>query len=178
MTMIIDGGNNYMIEYFVKSDEKCKEIKILDDEYFNIDGVEKKYSLIEIGESKYLLKIENKFYEATLQSNHNGMVEIIINQYSFKLNVLTSLQEKAFKLISGSLKEQLSFHKVKSPMPGLVLKINKSIGDNVNRGETILVLEAMKMENEIKSPVEGKITDIFVKSGSVIEKNTLLFSIK
>ncbi len=176
--MIIDGGNNYMIEYFVKSDEKCKEVKILDDEYFNIDGVKKKYSLLEIDETKYLLKIENKFYEAVLQSNHNGMIEILINQNSFKLNVLTSLQEKAFKLISDTLKAQVSFHKVKSPMPGLVLKINKSIGDNVNRGETILVLEAMKMENEIKSPVEGEITDIFVKSGSVIEKNTLLFSVK
>ena len=167
-----------MIEYVVISEEKSKEIKILDEEFILIDGIKKKYSLTELGDKKYLLKIDNKIYETSLLANLNGMFEIFINQKTYKVNVLTSLQDKALKLIQQSELNQSKDTKVKSPMPGLVLKINKNIGDKVNKGETVLVLEAMKMENEIKSPVDGQITESYVKPGLAIEKNILLFVVK
>ena len=63
---------------------------------------------------------------------------------------------------------------IKSPMPGLVLKINKSAGDEVIAGETLLVLEAMKMENQIKSPVNGRIHTINVQEGAAVEKGSTL----
>ena len=59
-------------------------------------------------------------------------------------------------------------------MPGLVLNIFVEEGMEVSKGENILVLEAMKMENIIKSPAEGRVKTIFIKNGDKVEKNQIL----
>jgi biotin carboxyl carrier protein len=61
-------------------------------------------------------------------------------------------------------------------MPGLILSVNFSNGDKVKKGDTILILEAMKMENLIKSQITGVIKNIYVKEGETIEKNSLMVS--
>lgn len=167
-----------MIDYVVTYNDKSKEVKFLDNEFIIIDGIKKNYHLTELQNNKYLLSVDNKIYDASLISNSNGNVEIFINNKTYKISVLTSLQEKALKLIQESEVSKSHQTNVKSPMPGLVLKINKNVGDKVLKGETILVLEAMKMENEIKSPVDGQISELNIKPGLAIEKNILLFSIK
>ncbi len=58
---------------------------------------------------------------------------------------------------------------VKSPMPGNILKINVTVGQKVNEGDTLLVLEAMKMENEIAAPRAGTVAQIIVSKGAVVE---------
>lgn len=58
---------------------------------------------------------------------------------------------------------------VKSPMPGNILKINVTVGQKVNEGETLLVLEAMKMENEIAAPKAGTVAQIIASKGAVVE---------
>ncbi len=68
-------------------------------------------------------------------------------------------------------------HSVESPLPGLVLKIQKKIGDKVAVGETVLVLESMKMENPINSPFSGIIQDIAIMQGDQIESGAVLFRV-
>lgn len=63
---------------------------------------------------------------------------------------------------------------IKAPMPGLVLKIMVEEGSTVNKGDNLLVLEAMKMENILKSTTDGIIKKIHVSQGDKIEKNTVL----
>ena len=58
---------------------------------------------------------------------------------------------------------------VKSPMPGNILKINFTVGQKVNEGDTLLVLEAMKMENEVAAPRSGTVAQIIVSKGAVVE---------
>ena len=65
-------------------------------------------------------------------------------------------------------------NEIKAPMPGLVLDIRVAEGDEVKKGDSILVLEAMKMENIIKSPTDGIIKKINVKKGIAVEKNQVL----
>lgn len=65
---------------------------------------------------------------------------------------------------------------VKAPMPGLVLNVLATEGDEIKKGDSLLVLEAMKMENMIKSPTDGVIKKIAVKQGDKVEKNELLIS--
>ncbi len=65
---------------------------------------------------------------------------------------------------------------VKAPMPGLVLDIRVSVGDEIAEGDPLLVLEAMKMENVLKSPTEGVIKSISVEKGQAVEKNQILVS--
>ena len=58
---------------------------------------------------------------------------------------------------------------VKSPMPGNILKINVTVGQKINEGDTLLVLEAMKMENEVAAPRSGTVAQIIVSKGAVVE---------
>ncbi len=66
---------------------------------------------------------------------------------------------------------------VKSPMPGNILQVNVKPGDSVKEGQQLMILEAMKMENEILAPVSGKITVIAVAKGSTVESGSLLCTI-
>ena len=167
-----------MNDYIVTSANNSREIKILDEEFVLFDGIKKKYSLTELSSNKYLLAINNKIFEISLLFNSNDIIDVFVNPKSYQVKVLTSLQDRALKLLKQSEIDQSHQTKIKSPMPGLVLKINKNIGDEVTKGETVIVLEAMKMENEIKAPIDGKIAEINIKQGTAIEKNILLFVIK
>ena len=63
---------------------------------------------------------------------------------------------------------------VTSPMPGTILSINVAAGDTVKRGQVLMVLEAMKMENEIMCPCDGKIASVNASKGASVEAGTLL----
>lgn len=63
---------------------------------------------------------------------------------------------------------------VKSPMPGNILKINVTQGQQVNEGDVLIILEAMKMENEVVSTKTGTVAQILVSKGAVVETDTPL----
>lgn len=67
--------------------------------------------------------------------------------------------------------------KVTSPMPGTILKILAKVGQTVKSGEVIMILEAMKMENEIMAPQDGTVTSIGIAEGAAVESGTLLYTI-
>lgn len=64
--------------------------------------------------------------------------------------------------------------KVTSPMPGTILRINANVGDKVTKGQTIVVLEAMKMENDIVAPEDGTISSINVSTGQSVNSGDIL----
>lgn len=64
--------------------------------------------------------------------------------------------------------------KVSSPMPGKIIALKASVGQPVKKGEVILILEAMKMENEIVSPQDGTVASINVTAGQTVEAGNLL----
>ena len=67
--------------------------------------------------------------------------------------------------------------KVTSPMPGTILSVNVAAGDTVKRGQVLMILEAMKMENEIMCPCDGTVTSVSVTKGTAVESGTLLCTI-
>jgi len=62
-------------------------------------------------------------------------------------------------------------------MPSRVVKILKNVGDGVKLGEGVIVVEAMKMESELKSTLDGKVTEIKVEEGDAVESGTVLLSL-
>jgi len=166
-----------MIEFVVTLGKKKKEVRLLKDSAISVDGIEYNYELSSIGESTYLLKVNNKFYEITSQKINKEQYSVLIEGNYYEPIVRTALQEKAEKLLEQqkSVKHNLQ---VKAPMPGMILKVKKNIGDEIHPGEPVIILEAMKMENELRAPVKGMLKEIFVKEGSPVEKGAVLFIIE
>ena len=82
------------------------------------------------------------------------------------------------QILTMNLKSKKSnqLKELRAPMPGLVRQVNVQAGDQVDAGDSLFILEAMKMENLLKSPVNGKVSDVFVKPGESVEKNQILLS--
>ena len=68
--------------------------------------------------------------------------------------------------------------RVAAPMPGNILSVNVAAGDTVKKGQVLMILEAMKMENEIMAPCDGKVTAVAVTKGAAVESGALLCSIQ
>lgn len=103
----------------------------------------------------------------------------IINVDGFNLSL--KMNEPLDQLIAqlGFLKaNKQSVKDIKSPMPGLVVKVFVAVGQSVNEGDKLLTLEAMKMENILKSTGSGIVKNILVSSGDTVEKNSLLVELE
>lgn len=65
-------------------------------------------------------------------------------------------------------------NKILAFIPGTIRQISVHVGDKINKGDSLLILEAMKMKNDLKSPITGKIKDIYVKPGDIVMKNQVI----
>ncbi len=97
------------------------------------------------------------------------------NHYDIQIKDQFDLLIDKMGLVSSDV---VDIKDVNAPMPGLVLGIQIKAGDQVKKGDTLLVLEAMKMENMIKSPIDGVIKTLSVVSGDAVDKGQILVEFK
>ncbi|MHB8580924.1 MAG: biotin/lipoyl-containing protein [Ignavibacteriaceae bacterium] len=166
-----------MNEILVTLSDKKKVVQIISDSKVILDGKVNEYDLFPLDSKTFLLKFNEKVYKVSSGKIDNDKFEIMIDGITYEALARTGLEETANSIIQ---QRTLSKHitEVKSPMPGMILKINKISGEKISLGETVIILEAMKMENDLRSPASGIIKDIFVQSGNKVEKGTMLFSIE
>lgn len=98
--------------------------------------------------------------------------EILLGDRRFEVHV----EDERSRALRGSL---ASAHesgevKVRAPMPGLVLNVLKQTGESVERGETVAVLEAMKMENDLATPQSGTVKEVLVQKGQTVNQGDIL----
>jgi len=137
-----------------------------------------KFDLVEKSPHSFLLKLNEKMYHLIAdKKNHNSYV-VMLGGYNFEITIRTFLQEKAIKLIEEARSSEHRLTEIKAPMPGLILKVKRKPGDEIKQGESVLILEAMKMENDLKAPSSGILKSINVSEGSAVEKGVLLYSIE
>jgi len=109
---------------------------------------------------------------------HNGStVDLLIDGQMVEV-VVESERDALLKRYGGSSSTKRSKEKVFAPMPALVVKVEVEVGAVIAAGQGLIILEAMKMENEIKSPQAGKVKSVFVKKGNAVEKGTLLLELE
>ena len=140
-----------------------------------IDGKTYHPDCHKLGPSLWSVLYKNKSYMVYIQSDHpDYTVNIDNNSFDIKIqNDIDLLLDKLGMKNSTAQSEIV----IKASIPGLVKKIEVSEGDKVIKGQGLLILEAMKMENEIKSPSEGIIKVIHVSEGQTLEKNTKMMEI-
>ncbi len=166
-----------MNDYVITIDNKKINISIIDSETLKIDNNIIKYELSKVSEYLYLLHINNKVYSITATRKNSEKYTTLIDGHYYEPIVRTLLMEKATEYLAQ--KEKQSHHLIfKAPMPGLLVKLKKKVGENVELGESLIVLEAMKMENDLKSPVSGIIKEIYVEENSPVEKDQKILLIE
>ncbi|MFT5336697.1 MAG: biotin carboxyl carrier protein [Sphingobacteriales bacterium] len=131
--------------------------------------------VVKIKEGNYSVIHNNKSYNVELVKT-----DFETKEFRIKLNdqVYTANIKDRFDLLLEELGldnlNNVTITDIKAPMPGLVLEAKVKVGDTVAKGDPVLILEAMKMENVLKSPTDGVIKSIIVKSGDAVEKNQIL----
>ena len=124
----------------------------------------------------YSLIINGKSHFLSILS-HPQSYEVTIDQH---INIVTIKNEQQLLLEQfGFLSsEKIQIGEIIAQIPGLISQIFVSVGDTINKGDKLFILEAMKMENEIDSPLSGTVKSISVKPGIAVEKGTLIMEIE
>jgi len=133
------------------------------------------YDLTRKNEKEYLLTKDNKVYNIVVVSESGNQKTLNINGQEISLNVKDHITQILEDLGMDTLTEDI-VNEVTAPMPGAIIDVSVSEGQEINAGDTLLILEAMKMENIIKSPVNGVIQKIHIEKGNNVEKNQVLIS--
>jgi biotin carboxyl carrier protein len=132
------------------------------------------YDIIILPNGDYHMTLDNKSYTIKVldKNTSTGNLTVLINGRT----ISTTLQNKLAKLLKsmGMESGKRKLKELKAPMPGLVLNVLTQVGDEVTEGQELIILEAMKMENAIKSPQDGIIQSIAVQNQDKVEKNQIL----
>ena len=103
--------------------------------------------------------------------NVNGTV------YEVELEEVTGAAPAAAPAAPAPAAAPAGGEKIAAPMPGTILSVNVAAGDAVKKGQVLMILEAMKMENEIMAPCDGTVTSVSVTKGAAVESGALLCTI-
>ena len=159
-------------KYTIHLEKKDLEIRIEDQRIF-VDNKLVDPSLQSIYHHVYSFLLDNKHYDVVI-AEHQGKdytVEIESNTYTVRINDHRDLLLQHYGVAQI---DQTTNEPIRAPMPGLVLDVLVSEGDRVASGQGLLILEAMKMENEIKATSDGVIGRIYVNIGDAIGKNDVM----
>ncbi|MBC8112037.1 MAG: acetyl-CoA carboxylase biotin carboxyl carrier protein subunit [Verrucomicrobia bacterium] len=154
------------------------------------------HKTFEITSEKGILTCDNQVFEGDMQQIKAGVYHLIHQDISYNVQVIsmdrqakilvlkinnnlyqTSLQDTfdvLLKKMGMDKKVQATVSQINAPMPGLILAIKAVENQEVKKGDTLLILEAMKMENLIKAPADGIIKSIIVQEGNNVEKGQTL----
>jgi biotin carboxyl carrier protein len=134
-----------------------------------------KGDLLKINPYQYHLLFKGKSYNVDILKLNMEEKTLVLKVNSVKFNL--QVKDKYDELLHSLGLDNLASKKVneiKAPMPGMVLNVLVKEGDEVKKGDALLILEAMKMENILKSPTDGTIKKIAATKGVAVEKNQLL----
>ncbi len=166
-----------MNEIIAEIGKQKYKIKIVSQNEVILNGIKYQINLSKLKNDLFQLSIDGKQHQLYTTEIDAGIFQSFISGEDFTIKLQTKLEAEANKLLKKNGNNN-SNKKITAPMNGLIVKVNKQVGDMVELGESLLVLEAMKMENEIKSLSKGVIKTNNCKIGESVDKGELLFIIE
>jgi pyruvate carboxylase subunit B len=165
------------MRYFVSLDGSSHEITV-DGESVLVDGVSARARIEMVhGTPVCHLVLDGRSYSFAVTAGANrGKWALLDRGETVEVEVLDERTRHIQSLV-GAGKTQAGGGAVKAPMPGLVVKVLVEPGDAVAAGQGLVVLEAMKMENEIKAQAAGVVETVLVKPGQAVEKGAGLVAL-
>jgi biotin carboxyl carrier protein len=161
----------------------------------NLEGVDRELEIEETGANSLRLQFDGKAFDLDVQRIGASSVSILIGERSFDFDV--GRQNDDLIVASRGIATRVTLSdssrrtrvaadrahaggkvELKAMMPGRVINLLVNVGDEVAAQQGIVIVEAMKMENELKSPKAGKVIEIKVVAGQTVEKGALLVVIE
>ncbi len=160
------------MKYVTYINDKKFEIEIQKDGTLLVNGEVRNVDFLTLDESLFSVLMDNKSYEVVIDET-DGQYEVLIQGRLYTGQVL---DERAQLLASrsGGVGVDSGEISIKSPMPGLIVAIPVTEGQDVKKGQTVIILESMKMQNELKAPRDGIVQRISVTAGISVEQGKLL----
>ena len=165
------------MKYITTLDGKEYLIEVIDEHHVSVNGRVQEVDFETIsGQPAYSLIIDGKSYESYVYETEDGL-QVLTRGRQYNLTVEDERERRLRAAAGAGVAETGEFH-MKAPMPGLVVSILISEGDRVEKGQVLLILESMKMQNELKSPKAGIVGRIRVKQGETVEQRQPLLNVQ
>jgi pyruvate carboxylase subunit B len=124
-----------------------------------------------------MVKLGTHVYRVVAEKRQGrGRYTLWVDGYRFEVEALDE-RTRAIRDLSAANAAPTGPAPIIAPMPGLIVRVNVSVGDKVEAGQGIVVMEAMKMENELRATAPGTVQTIEVAAGTAVEKGALLVSL-
>lgn len=131
--------------------------------------------IVRLGQSKFKIYKQQKIFTIEVVERSSKTVRLKIDNQVIEASISNHM-DKILESLGMNLSSTNRIKEIKAPMPGSILSIVVNEGEEVKEGDQLLILEAMKMENVIKSPGEGIVSRIYVEEKENVEKNQVLVS--
>jgi biotin carboxyl carrier protein len=165
------------MKYITTVEDKQYLVEIVDEKHISVDG--KVYNIdfeAVSGQPVYSLIVDSRSHEAYVQQADDNW-QVLLRGRLYPVTVEDEREKRLRAAAGGGVAETGEFH-LKAPMPGLVVAVHVSEGQEVKKGQVLLILESMKMQNELKSPRDGKVNRIKIKAGESVEQRQALLSVQ
>ncbi len=141
-----------------------------------VNGEPSDATVQKLGEYAYLYMENGKPQRVYLEFNDDGSIVGTADSHRLPVEIKTST-DLLLESFGMDAEEGGADREIRAPMPGLVLRLLVAAGDTVEAGQSVAVLEAMKMENELKAPAAGTIAAVHTEEGAAVGKNDLLIEL-
>ncbi len=126
----------------------------------------------------HVLRLGNRVYRVVAEKKQGrGRYTLWVDGYRFEVEALDE-RTRAIRDLSAANAAPVGPAPVVAPMPGLIVRVNVSAGDVVEAGQGVIVMEAMKMENELRATSRGTVKSVEVSPGTAVEKGALLVALE
>ena len=165
------------MKYITTIDNKEFEIEIVDERHIRIGErlLEVNFKSVS-GQPVFSLILDGKSYESFVYQGEEDW-EVLIRGRQYQVKIEDEREKRLKAAAGGGVIEGGEFH-LKAPMPGLVVSILIEEGQEVKKGQVMLILESMKMQNELKAPRDGVMGRVRVKAGESVEQRQTLLSVQ
>ena len=152
-------------------------IEIVDERHIIVNGKNLTVDFNSVsGQPVYSLLVDGKSFEGFVYPG-DAEWEVLLMGRQFPVVVEDEREKRLRTAAGGSVSEAGEFH-LRAPMPGMVVSIPVEENQEIEKGQVILILESMKMQNELKAPRAGTIGRIRVKPGESVDQRQILLSIQ
>ncbi len=151
-------------------------VEILDEHHVLFGGVVLEVDLAAVsGEPLYSLIVNGESFEGYVYPDDEGWQVLLLGQF-YQVQVEDEREKRLRTASQSDVRSGIELI-LKAPMPGLVIAVPVSEGQSVGKGQTLVILESMKMQNELRAPYAGKVTRLRIKAGESVEQKQILLNL-